>query len=78
MAATLKTSPQGSEDYLGPKVLIFSFLQSVISGSIYVYYAGRHPCQLQGQVMVCLEMEIPLLIQQPPAQASLRGCIMQP
>lgn len=47
VAATLKTSLWGgSEAYLEPEDLFSFSTKSVISGTICVYYAERHPCQL--------------------------------
>lgn len=53
-----KPVPGGSGAYLGPKDLFFFSTKPVISGSICVYYAERHPCQLKRPGIVGLEMEI--------------------
>lgn len=53
----------------GLKDVLFSFTtKSAILGSICAYYAERHLCQLQRPGIVGLEMEMSLLIPQPPAK----------
>lgn len=59
----------GVQGLPGLKDVLFSFsTKSSILGSICAYYAERHLCQLQRPGIVGLEMEMSLLIPQPPAK----------